>query len=93
MFALFDYIGAWVLRFLEESGKVMVLFGKTLALSFRPPFDFRALLRQIEEVGIRSIPVVLITGTFTEWSWPFRATRASSASMPKPSWARWWLSP
>jgi len=65
MFALFDFIGAWVLRFLEESGKVMVLFGKTLALSFRPPFDFRALLRQIEEVGIRSIPVVLITGTFT----------------------------
>ena len=65
MFALFDFIGTWVLRFLEESGKVMVLFGKTLALSFRSPFDFRALLRQIEEVGIRSIPVVLITGTFT----------------------------
>jgi phospholipid/cholesterol/gamma-HCH transport system permease protein len=65
MFALLDFIGAWVLRFLEESGKIMVLFGKTLGLSFRPPFDFRALMRQIEEVGIRSVPVVLITGTFT----------------------------
>ncbi len=65
MIALFDFIGAWVLRFLEESGKIMVLFGKTLILGFRPPFDFRALLRQMEEVGIRSIPVVLITGTFT----------------------------
>ncbi len=65
MFAFFAYIGAWVLRFLEESGKIMVLFAKTLALGFRPPFDFRALLHQIEEVGIRSIPVVLITGTFT----------------------------
>jgi phospholipid/cholesterol/gamma-HCH transport system permease protein len=65
MFYLLDYIGAWVLRFLEESGKVMVLFAKTLALSVKPPFDFRGLLHQIEEVGIRSIPVVLITGTFT----------------------------
>jgi phospholipid/cholesterol/gamma-HCH transport system permease protein len=65
MFSLFDYIGAWVLRFLEESGKVMVLFAKTLVLSIRPPFDFRGLLHQVEEVGIRSIPVVLITGTFT----------------------------
>ena len=65
MFTLFDFIGAWVLRFLEESGKIMVLFGKTLAFSVRLPFDFRALLHQIEEVGVRSIPVVLITGTFT----------------------------
>jgi len=65
MFYLLDYIGVWVLRFLEESGKVMVLFAKTLALSVKPPFDFRSLLHQIEEVGIRSIPVVLITGTFT----------------------------
>jgi phospholipid/cholesterol/gamma-HCH transport system permease protein len=65
MFALFDYIGVWVLRFLEESGRILILFAKTLTLSFRPPFDFRSLLHQIEEVGIRSIPVVLITGTFT----------------------------
>jgi phospholipid/cholesterol/gamma-HCH transport system permease protein len=65
MFALFDFIGGWVLRFLEESGKIMVLFAKTIAFGFRPPFDFRALMIQIEEVGIRSIPVVLITGTFT----------------------------
>jgi phospholipid/cholesterol/gamma-HCH transport system permease protein len=65
MFSFFDFIGAWVLRFLEESGKIMVLFAKTLVLGFRPPYDFRALLRQMEEVGIRSVPVVLITGTFT----------------------------
>ncbi len=65
MFALLDYIGSWVLRFLEESGKILILFSKTLGLSFKPPFDFRSLLHQIEEVGIRSIPVVLITGTFT----------------------------
>ena len=65
MITLFEFIGAWALRFLEEAGRVMVLLGKTLAFSVRPPFDFRAFLHQVEEVGIRSIPVVLITGTFT----------------------------
>jgi len=62
---LFNFIGLWVLRFLDESGRVMLLFIKTLTLIFRPPFDLRNLLKQIEEVGIKSIPVVLITGAFT----------------------------
>lgn len=62
---LFDTIGLWVLRFLDEAGRVMILFFKTLTWTFRPPFDFRNLLKQIEQVGINSIPVVLITGTFT----------------------------
>jgi phospholipid/cholesterol/gamma-HCH transport system permease protein len=60
-----DAIGRVVLRFLEESGRIMILFIKTVSLSFRPPFDFRNLLKQIELVGINSIPVVLITGAFT----------------------------
>jgi len=65
MINLFSFIGLWVLRFLDESGRVMLLFIKTLTLTFRPPFDIRNLLKQIEEVGIKSIPVVLITGAFT----------------------------
>lgn len=65
MLRLFDAIGYWVLKFLNESGKVMSLFGKTLIWTFRPPFDIRNLLKQIEEVGIKSVPVVLITGAFT----------------------------
>ena len=65
MFVLFDIIGFWVLRFLEESGKVMMLFLKTVAFIFRPPFDIRNLLKQVENVGIKSIPVVLVTGAFT----------------------------
>jgi phospholipid/cholesterol/gamma-HCH transport system permease protein len=65
MFGLFDIVGFWVLRFLEESGKVMLLFLKTLAFIFRPPFDMRNLLKQVEYVGIKSIPVVVVTGAFT----------------------------
>jgi phospholipid/cholesterol/gamma-HCH transport system permease protein len=65
MIRLFDIIGLRVLGFLDEAGRVSILFFKTLAWTFRPPFDFRNLLKQIEQVGINSIPVVLITGTFT----------------------------
>ena len=65
MIPFFNAIGLWVLKFLDESGRVILLFYKTLIWIFRPPFDIRSLLKQIEEVGIKSIPVVLITGTFT----------------------------
>ncbi len=65
MFSLFDMIGTWVLRFLAESGRVMIFSVKVFSWIFRPPLDVRNLLKQIEEVGIKSIPVVLITGAFT----------------------------
>ena len=65
MLGLFDIIGIFILGFLEESGRVMTLFLKTVHFIFRPPFDIRNLLKQIEYVGVKSIPVVLITGAFT----------------------------
>jgi phospholipid/cholesterol/gamma-HCH transport system permease protein len=65
MLGFFDVIGYWVLKFLNESGQVMGLLIKTLIWTFRPPLDIRNILKQIEEVGIKSIPVVLITGAFT----------------------------
>jgi phospholipid/cholesterol/gamma-HCH transport system permease protein len=65
MFSLFDMVGIWVLRFLAESGRVMIFSAKIFRWIFRPPLDVRNLLKQIEEVGIKSIPVVLITGAFT----------------------------
>ncbi|MCX5915281.1 MAG: ABC transporter permease, partial [Deltaproteobacteria bacterium] len=65
MFSLFDMVGIWVLNFLAESGRVMIFSAKIFRWIFRPPLDVRNLLKQIEEVGIKSIPVVLITGAFT----------------------------
>ena len=65
MLTFIDMVGAWVLRFLSESGRVMIFTSKVFSALIRPPLDVRNLLKQIEEVGIRSIPVVLITGAFT----------------------------
>ncbi len=62
---LFNLIGLWVTKFVEESGRIMILFIKTLIWTFRPPFDFHNLVKQMEDVGLKSIPVILITGGFT----------------------------
>ncbi len=65
MSKFFEFIGSTVLRFIEESGKVMVFFFKILMWTFRPPLNLRNILRQMEEVGINSLPVVLIMAIFT----------------------------
>ena len=65
MVGFFDVIGLWVLKLLEESGRVMILFSKTLIWTFRPPFSIRNLFKQMDEIGVRSLPIVLITGAFS----------------------------
>jgi len=62
---ILQLIGTLTLSFVEESGKVMILLWKTLLLIFRRPFNLNNIFKQMEEVGINSLPVVLITGTFT----------------------------
>src|SRR5512136_2432456 len=53
------------MRFVEEAGRIMVLFIRTLSWTFRPPLQGREILKQMEEVGVRSFPVVIITAAFT----------------------------
>jgi phospholipid/cholesterol/gamma-HCH transport system permease protein len=62
---LFQWIGNSVMRFVEEGGRVMILLAQTLAWIFRPPLQGREILKQMEEVGVRSFPVVVITAAFT----------------------------
>jgi phospholipid/cholesterol/gamma-HCH transport system permease protein len=65
MSSVFEYIGVHFIRFLQESGRITMLFGQTVLWIFRPPFDVREPLSQMEEIGVRSIPVVVITAAFT----------------------------
>jgi phospholipid/cholesterol/gamma-HCH transport system permease protein len=65
MTSIFSYVGAHFIRFVRESGKIAILFGQTIVLIFRPPLDAREAFRQMEEIGVRSIPVVVITAAFT----------------------------
>jgi phospholipid/cholesterol/gamma-HCH transport system permease protein len=65
MSSVFGYIGVHFIRFLQESGRITMLFGQTILWIFRRPFDVREPLSQMEEIGVRSIPVVVITAAFT----------------------------
>ncbi len=63
--SVFDYLGAHFIRFLRESGRITILFGQTIILMFRRPLGMRQAFSQMEEIGVRSIPVVAITAAFT----------------------------
>ena len=62
---LFHLIGSLSIEFIEESGKIMMLLCNATLLIFRRPFNLRDIFKQMEEVGVKSIPVVIITGAFT----------------------------
>ncbi|MDY7034299.1 MAG: ABC transporter permease [Thermodesulfobacteriota bacterium] len=76
MLRLFNFLGSLILDFIkggrrtaegfiEESGRITLLFIKTVIWIFRPPLNFKNVTRQMEEVGINSTPVVLIMAIFT----------------------------
>jgi phospholipid/cholesterol/gamma-HCH transport system permease protein len=51
--------------FFREVGRFFLLFGRTLAWTFRRPFDPAEWLRQMVKVGVDSTPVILLTAMFT----------------------------
>jgi len=62
---ILEILGQWIIAFLEETGKVIVLLGQSFRWGLRRPLYVRLAVRQMLEVGVNSIPVVLITATFT----------------------------
>jgi len=58
-------IGSYSLQCMDESGRMALLLWKAVRLAFQRPFNAKNVFRQMEEVGIKSVPVVLITGIFT----------------------------
>lgn len=54
-----------VTTFLTELGEIMSLIRRSVVSIFRRPLDLHLIVRQMEEVGYNSVPVVLITSLFT----------------------------
>jgi phospholipid/cholesterol/gamma-HCH transport system permease protein len=52
------------LRGLAELGEVGILFWKTLRNLLKKPREHQTLLQQLEEIGVRSLPVVSLTAAF-----------------------------
>jgi phospholipid/cholesterol/gamma-HCH transport system permease protein len=62
---LLEQLGGFVIRSIEEVGQFTMLTGQAVAGTVQRPFRLRLLFKQMEFVGVRSLSIVLITGTFT----------------------------
>ncbi len=65
MVAFLELFGRAVVSRIEEVGRVFLFLMETVATCLTPPIRWRLALRQMEFVGVRSISVVVLTGTFT----------------------------
>jgi phospholipid/cholesterol/gamma-HCH transport system permease protein len=65
MIKILELTGRPIILITEEFGSVLRLFLSTVAWLFRPPFRFHVIFKQMEFVGVSSLPVVLITAAFT----------------------------
>jgi phospholipid/cholesterol/gamma-HCH transport system permease protein len=55
----------WFERSCSHVGGVSILLGGGLLRIFQPPFRFGHWIAQMEQVGVHSLPVALLTATFT----------------------------
>lgn len=58
-------LGRLIIGFTFELGNVLLLLSDTIRKMVTPPYDVSNAIKQMQEVGVRSLPVVLVTGLFT----------------------------
>ncbi len=63
--AALERLGKMILSGVEEMGKILLLFISVVGWTFRPPLKAANIFKQMEFVGVKSIFVVVLTGTFT----------------------------
>ena len=65
MLKIIEIIGKAIIRFAGNLGKILILLFLTIRQLIFPPFEVRNTFKQMLEIGVRSLPVVLITAIFT----------------------------
>lgn len=68
-----SFIGTPFLKMSVSSGNFLLLFIESIIWLFRPPFRGRIILKQMEFIGVNSIFVVILTGTFTGMVFSFQS--------------------
>ena len=58
-------VGREVGVFLGTLGSVALLTGRVARATFRRPIEIRSVLKQVEELGLRSLTIAMLTATFT----------------------------
>jgi phospholipid/cholesterol/gamma-HCH transport system permease protein len=62
---LVERLGEYGIETVEELGGMMIMFVESIIWAFRPPYRIKVLFDTFEEVGVGSLPIVLLTGVFT----------------------------
>lgn len=65
MIALLELFGRVIIRQIEEVGRIWLFLWETVRVCVTPPLRWRLLMQQMEFVGVRSLSVVVLTGSFT----------------------------
>ncbi len=60
-----EAIGFFAEGILEGLGRVVLLFSSIIKGMFTPPWEIKNTIKQMLEIGVNSLPVVLITAVFT----------------------------
>jgi phospholipid/cholesterol/gamma-HCH transport system permease protein len=63
--SLVEGFGRRIISFSEEFGRILLLLISTLKQMIIPPYEIKNTIRQMLEIGVRSLPVVLVTAVFT----------------------------
>lgn len=65
MRGLIEAVGRRVIATTEEAGRMLLLLCTTIKQMLVPPYEVRNTVKQMYEVGVSSVPVVLVTAVFT----------------------------
>lgn len=65
MTKLFRHLGRLSLSVVQQAGGMTLFLLEGLGLALVPPLRFRRLLQELYFIGVRSIPIILLTAAFT----------------------------
>ena len=60
-----ESVGQGTLDLIDHIGRLTLMVAETVKMGLRPPYRFRLLFESMEEVGVGSLFIVLLTGLFT----------------------------
>ena len=60
-----EQLGDLTLYYVEQAGLMGILLFRALVGFVRPPYDLKAVVRQIHFIGARSLTVIVVAGAFT----------------------------
>lgn len=63
--AYLERLGGSAEKFVNSTGQMAMMFAQAVMYAFTPPIKLRNIFKQMEFVGVQSLFVVVLTGTFT----------------------------